>query len=70
MDEYVALRDCYYEGHDLKKGDTFTVPKGTVVEFKLVEKISVEAPKKGKAFTDGAFAEEDEAVTKKTGSKK
>lgn len=57
MDEYVALRGCYYEGHDLKKGDTFTVPKGTVVEFKLVKKIIVKAPKKGKAFIVGTLVE-------------
>jgi len=39
MDEYRAKRDCYYEGHYLKKGQTIKVKKGTEVKFKLLEKV-------------------------------
>ena len=58
MDEYVALRDCYYDGRDLKKGQTFKVVTGTKVEFGLVKKIETEESVK------------DEVATKKAGSKK
>lgn len=61
MDEYVALRDCYYDGRDLKKGDTFKVAKGTVVEFKLVKLIEVEEP---------VIEKDEEDAKKKATSKK
>lgn len=44
MDTYIAKRDCYYQGHYLKKGQTLQVPKGTVVAFKLLEKVGEPEP--------------------------
>ncbi len=40
MDKYRATRDCYYNDFLLKKGEILTVPKGTVIDFKLLEKIT------------------------------
>ncbi|MGD8113869.1 MAG: hypothetical protein ACQEWA_03185 [Sphaerochaetaceae bacterium] len=47
MDEYRAKRDCYYEGHYLKKGEIIKVKKGTEVKFALLEKVGATVqPKK------------------------
>lgn len=40
MEEYVALRDCYFDGHYLKKGQTIKVAKGRVIEFALLRKMT------------------------------
>lgn len=42
MDTYIAKKDCYYNGLFLKKGQTLKVAKGTVIEFKLLEKMVVD----------------------------
>ncbi|MGE0075339.1 MAG: hypothetical protein AB7S52_08940 [Sphaerochaetaceae bacterium] len=39
MDTYIAKKDCYYNGMFLKKGQTLKVAVGTVIEFKLLEKV-------------------------------
>lgn len=44
METYVALRDCFWEGLFLKKGETTQVAKGTVVEFELLKKVTEEVP--------------------------
>lgn len=49
METYIALRDCYWDGLFLKKGETIQVPKGTAVEFKLLEKVAEEEPAPKKA---------------------
>lgn len=52
MDKYIAKRDCYCQGHFLKKGEEMQVPKGTKIDFTLVEKVApveVTDPKKQKA---------------------
>jgi len=47
MDTYVALRDCYYDGMHLKRGETIKVAKGEEVTFKLLKKVdATKAPKK------------------------
>ena len=47
MDTYVALRDCYYDGMHLKRGETIKVARGTKITFKLLKKVDApEAPKK------------------------
>lgn len=49
METYVALRDCYWNGMFLKKGQTLQVAKGTVIEFKLLEKVTKDEPAPKKA---------------------
>ena len=39
MDKYIAIRDCYCQGNFLKKDQTFSVLKGTEIDFKLVRKV-------------------------------
>lgn len=45
MDKYIAIRDCYFKGNFLKKGQFCMVAKGKKVDFKLVKKVE-EEPKK------------------------
>lgn len=49
METYIALRDCYWDGLFLKKGETIQVPKGKVIEFNLLEKVTEEEPAPKKA---------------------
>jgi hypothetical protein len=51
MDTYVAKKDCYYNGMFLKKGQTLKVAKGTVIEFKLLEKVAGDEPVEKKAVS-------------------
>jgi len=44
MDTYVALRDCYWNGMFLKKGQTLQVAKGTAIDFKLLDKVVEDEP--------------------------
>jgi len=44
MEQYIAKRNCYYNGLYLKKGEVITVPKGTKVTFALLEKYVKPAP--------------------------
>jgi len=46
MDKYRAKRDCFYNDFFLKKGEILTVAKGTVVNFKLLEKVTEGKPEK------------------------